>query len=342
MSGNQNHANPFGGGGSAPAPINPLAPFYTNAPVHILIDTDMNTDCDDVGALAVACALQQQGQCSIDAVIANSLNASTPGCAFQVMNYALGSNTIPIGLYNGPSTKPASASAYASQIATGSWGPAPTASPSSWLGHIPVARQCLANWIKAGVQGTYVAIGTQTVLSELLQSPGDAISPLTGANLFAAAVSRVVSTGGHSIIQNAAGAAEYNLGLDPVNSVYVNKNAPSSVEFVWISYELGAAWISLPTVNAASPVSEAYTLMAGSGQTHPSWDVITTLCAIMGDRGFFQPSARKISLAINNIGETTWSLAPGQHTALWTAPYLTAAVGPFISAMINSMLVNTP
>ena len=37
----------------------------TAAPVKILFDTDMTTDCDDAGAMAVLHALADRGECEI-------------------------------------------------------------------------------------------------------------------------------------------------------------------------------------------------------------------------------------------------------------------------------------
>ena len=42
------------------------------APVRIIIDTDMSTDCDDVGALCMAHALADLGECEILAVVHNT------------------------------------------------------------------------------------------------------------------------------------------------------------------------------------------------------------------------------------------------------------------------------
>ena len=39
------------------------------SPVKLIIDTDMSTDCDDVGALCIAHALEQRGEAELLAVV---------------------------------------------------------------------------------------------------------------------------------------------------------------------------------------------------------------------------------------------------------------------------------
>jgi len=43
-----------------------------SAPVDVIFDTDMMTDCDDAGALAVLHALADRGECRIVATVVSS------------------------------------------------------------------------------------------------------------------------------------------------------------------------------------------------------------------------------------------------------------------------------
>ncbi len=56
-----------------------LAPSLpASEPVRVILDTDMASDCDDAGALAVLNALADCGEAEIVAVVIGALMAETP------------------------------------------------------------------------------------------------------------------------------------------------------------------------------------------------------------------------------------------------------------------------
>ncbi len=84
------------------------------APVKIIFDTDMDSDCDDVGALAMLHALADRGEVELLAVMTSSSNPWSAACIDAVNTY-FGRPDIPIGRYQG--TVSPSASKYAQKIA---------------------------------------------------------------------------------------------------------------------------------------------------------------------------------------------------------------------------------
>ena len=58
---------------------------HPKSPIRIIIDTDMSTDCDDVGALCMAHALADLGECEILAVVhdTGALHGA-PSCVARV------------------------------------------------------------------------------------------------------------------------------------------------------------------------------------------------------------------------------------------------------------------
>jgi len=84
------------------------------APVEVLFDSDMNTDCDDIAALAVLHALADRGEARILATAASSKNEESALC-IDALNTAFGRPDLPVGVPKGPGTK--EPSKYAGQIA---------------------------------------------------------------------------------------------------------------------------------------------------------------------------------------------------------------------------------
>lgn len=67
------------------------------APVpKIIFDTDMDSDCDDLGALALLHALADKGECEILATVVSSKNPHSPACV-DVVNTYYGRPDLPIG-----------------------------------------------------------------------------------------------------------------------------------------------------------------------------------------------------------------------------------------------------
>src|SRR5262245_8041091 len=83
-------------------------------PVPIIFDTDMDTDCDDAGALAVLHALADRGECE---VLGTMVSVSHPGSAPTVaaINAYYGRPDLPLGSVKGDSV--AKASRYADRVA---------------------------------------------------------------------------------------------------------------------------------------------------------------------------------------------------------------------------------
>ena len=71
------------------------------APVPLIIDTDMSTDCDDVGALCIAHAMMNKGEAELIAVVHNT-GLNTGVGAVSVINQYYGRPDIPVGAYIGP------------------------------------------------------------------------------------------------------------------------------------------------------------------------------------------------------------------------------------------------
>ena len=90
------------------------SPAAQTTPIKIIFDTDMDSDCDDVGALAMLHALADRGEVGLLAVMTSSSNPWSAACVDAVNTY-FGRPDLPLGKYQGKVSP--SASRYAQKIA---------------------------------------------------------------------------------------------------------------------------------------------------------------------------------------------------------------------------------
>src|SRR5205814_1422041 len=172
--------------------------FTTNASaggrVPIIVDTDMFSDADDVGALATAFGLQIKGEATVIAIGVNT-RTSRPAvatnswkCVAAIAQF-YNSASVPIGSDmpdNGTATNTVDFVGPCSQLASPST-PAPDTA-------VNVFRRALAAQPNGSV--VVVAVGYEENLSNLLHSAPDSISPLAGPELVAQKVKTLVIMGG--------------------------------------------------------------------------------------------------------------------------------------------------
>ena len=152
------------------------------APVKIIFDTDIGNDVDDVLALSVLHALQSRGECELLAVTITKPD-ELAGPFVDAMNTFYGRPGIPIGythakLANDPSkflplaeAKDGGQPRYPHRLKRSSDAPEATA----------LLRKILSRQPDHSV--VLVQVGYFSNLAALLDTPGDASSPLTGREL---------------------------------------------------------------------------------------------------------------------------------------------------------------
>src|SRR5947209_8178268 len=69
-------------------------------PVKVLFDTDMDSDCDDAGALAILHALADAGEAEVLATMVSSLHPYSVPCVAAINRY-YGRPDLPIGCPKG-------------------------------------------------------------------------------------------------------------------------------------------------------------------------------------------------------------------------------------------------
>lgn len=192
----------------------------TAAPVKLIIDTDYDSDVDDVSALALAHAYVDRGEAEILGVAVVGLNA-TSAPAVHAQNVWHGRPEIPVGVRRGEG--PPSSSSYTKMIVEKF--PAPfdrDAAPDS----VTLYRKLLAAADDQSV--VIISLGHLTNLADLLDTTGDAFSPLGGTELVKKKVIRYVCMGSEYPKQLKPGKWG-NFLPDPKAVIRVNDGWPTPV-----------------------------------------------------------------------------------------------------------------
>jgi inosine-uridine nucleoside N-ribohydrolase len=269
-----------------------------SAPIKIIFDTDMASDVDDVGALAILHALADLGEAEILAVGISSRNEDVGPCV-DAINTWYRRPDIPIGYQRGiqvgypKDTGESTESKYAKAVAQAF--PHDLARSSDALDAALLYRKVLA--AQADQSVVIVSVGFLTNLKSLLDTPADSVSPLTGEELVRRKVRLWVCMGGKFPDgQFTNGDGEYNLRVDTVASLRALGDWPTPV--VFSGFEIGARIKTgkrLTTAPEANPVRAAYLHFNGL-ENRESWDQTAVLYAVRGAANYWTESESGLSL----------------------------------------------
>lgn len=158
-------------------------------PLKIVFDTDMESDCDDAACLAMLHALADRGEIELLGTMISAKYPWSGPCADAINTY-YGRPDLPIGVPKGKAGIQQS-SQYAKQIAQ----EFPHDCPK--YDEAPDATALYRQILTAQPDGsvTIITVGDLTNLRYLIESEGDAISPLTGVQLVKQKVAHWVCMG---------------------------------------------------------------------------------------------------------------------------------------------------
>lgn len=159
---------------------------------RLILDTDLSSDVDDVGAVALLHGLADQGKVEILAMQVSSGDPWSVPC-LDALNTWFGRPDIPIGMVKGKAVR--HESKYTRIISEGF--PHNSGTSEDALDApdaVEIYRRILHEQPDQTV--TLVTIGYLTNLANLLQSEADEISPLNGVELVRQKVQRLVCMGG--------------------------------------------------------------------------------------------------------------------------------------------------
>jgi hypothetical protein len=298
-------------------------------PVPIIFDTDMSTDIDDVGALAVLNKLTNLGEARMLACVTNNgVKEKAIGGCIKAVNAYYGNGDVPIGTYHGAKYA-TMGSSYDGTVRDEFAKDQP---PDDQL---PTALQIYRRTLNAQPDGsvTIVSVGFLVNLEELLKSPADADSPLTGLDLVRKKVKQLVVMGGAY-----PSGHEWNFsgaGVGPV-SAFVIENWPTPILFS--GFEIGqgiTTGIQIQNCPADNPVRRAYELFnhfAGRA----SWDLTAVLAAVRDPKLYWDIREDGYN-HVTPDGKNEWSPTPHRGHS-----YLVPRVPPADMGAILDHLMTLP
>lgn len=291
---------------------------FRRSGVRVIFDTDMITDFDDMGALAILHALADRGECEILATL-SSTRSNSSVAAIEICNAYYGRGNLPVGAPKAEYAAGGAPFGHDKYIRLAAEYP-------QWVRHenadsapdaVRVYREVLSRQEDKSV--VVCSVGFLTNLRGLLESQPDDISPLGGRELVARKVSHWVAMGGFYPWGH-----EYNFDGDGKSSMIVLRDWPTPAFFTDGQYGkdvyTGRA-LAESVSKTRNPVRDVYawTLMPRSeispsswDQTagHSSWDLTAVLMAVRGVESYFTLE-RGYYEVMSEDGYDEWRYDPG-------------------------------
>ena len=279
----------------------------------IIYDTDMGSSTDDLFALEMLYRYHEQGRCRLLGIVVDRMGEDCAACA-DVMNTYFGHGDLPIALVRNGIENPSVWIDYKGlpgyTHADGSpmfWHSVEdySALPDGWQ----LYRRLLAAEPDHSVR--IVSVGFVTCLAQLLESPGDEYSPLSGVELVRQKVQCLYIQGGRFSV---ADEGDYNFaqGIDFAQSFF--RLWPSEVDIVFSPMETGQMVEYTPEQVIADidwtdihPIKQVYmTCNCNTGQK--MWDPMTVINAVEGDSLFILSERGTVTILPN--AETPFTPSP--------------------------------
>lgn len=284
-------------------------------PVRLILDTDMDSDCDDVGALAMLHAMADGGEVDLLGIAVSSHHAWSAPCT-DAINTWYGRPGIPIGA---PKGKAAQAnSKFAKTLAERF--PHDLKTEAQAEDAVALYRRLLIAAPERSV--VIVTIGDLTNIADLLKSPATGEQP-DGLILVKQKVALWVCMGGNFIGKPAHDDLKLtnnNFTGDKAGSLYAVQNWP--VRLVFVGREIGSvpsglkAGARLKELPADHPVRVGYeAYFGGEAKNRHVADQTAVLFAVRGLRDYWDIEAKGF-MDIQPDNTFTWNFATDRHEYL--------------------------
>lgn len=312
-------------------------------PVRYILDTDIASDCDDAGAVAMVNALADNGEVNVLAMMVCT-GGPYGAPALSAINGWYGRQDIPLGTLKDPAfwvgggpDKPAGAFNYESYnqyLATRF--PVTLKSGTDAPDATALYRRILAAQPDASV--VVNTIGPLVNLRKLMESPADATSPLNGMDLIRAKVKLLVVTGGRNPEGTSSNFSKQGAG---VYAKPVIEGWPTPVVFVGneIGGKILTGWDPAPdAASRGNPARAAYGRFHGTDtQKHHTSDQAGILYAIRGNGAIFA-LVEDGHQVCDEKGQTQWVPGPapaGRHAYVRKLDGADAAIAAAAEALMN-------
>lgn len=264
-------------------------------PVRLILDCDMDSDCDDAGALGVLHALADRDEVTVLGVMVSALNPDAAACV-EVINAYYGRGDLPIGTARPPA--PDQASRYTRAVAKIARRPVRYPKAIDAPDAVLLYRELLAREEDGAV--TIVTVGDMTNLAKLLDLPATDDLP-SGRELVERKVRLWVCMGGNFFGKPARDdlkkESNNNFTLDKAATYAAITRWPGPLVFagrevcsVPSGVKAGARLAELP---AEHPVRVAYAAyFGGQPKDRHVADLASVLFAVRGLRDYWSAEGR--------------------------------------------------
>ena len=308
--------------------------------LNIIFETDMGNDVDDALALDMLYKYNKQGRINLMAVMLNK-EGEFPPKYIDLLNTWYGQKRIPIGLSPRTDKSLVGGANYAQivcEMQKENGKPLYKRSIRDYSKLLPAVklyRKLLAKAEDCSV--TVVSVGFSTNLALLLDTNADEYSPLTGKELIARKVKRLVTMAGH--IENPK-YAEYNVVNDIASCQHVFAEWPAPIYMS--PFELGYQ-IRYPAQSIENdftwtkhhPIVDSYKVYLKKIENRPTWDLTAVLYAIDPQQFFnISPAGR---IEVTDEGYTHYTQdAAGKHFYLFITPEQAKAILEYFVSMVSA------
>ncbi len=277
--------------------------LYAN-PIKVILDTDMDSDIDDVAALAMLHHFADLGEVEILATVSCSSDRYSDQLVHAI-NTAFNRPGILLGAARADAPK----HAWALKSETLLKEFPSKAKRKQTMPAAELYRKVLASQPDKSV--VIISLGYLNNLKDLLLSSADKYSPLTGAELVAKKVASYYCMGGTYPADTQDSSIYYgNFRPDPASTAYVSQHWPTRLVFTGggdfaAKLKSGNILKQLPQNNI---VRRAYELAKGDVSkdwSHHSADVITVWTAVRGTAPYFKETTMGYN-EIDQYGRNTW------------------------------------
>ena len=307
------------------------AQAHKNKPMHVIFDTDMATDYDDVGAITLLHYYADEGKVKILATIA-STKYPRVAAVLSVLNTYFKRPDILIGVPTGVASQDADSQKWSDSIVAKY--PHKITANNQAMDAVKLYRKILAQQPDHSV--TMITVGFFTNVVNLLKSGADEFSPLSGQQLVDKKVVKLVSMAGKF-----PSGSEYNMENDSVASKYVFAHWTKPV--IFSGFEIGSAiHTGLPLIHnneiSKDPVKDVFSIAIPKSPDdvngRMSWDETAVYVAVNGPSPYYKLQPGKVK--INADGSNSWTTPGNQY-------YLVAIRPPAeMQTLINNILMYQP
>lgn len=283
-------------------------------PIKVIFETDMGNDVDDALAIDMLFKYAEQGKIQLLGISSNKRDESSTQY-IDALTQWYGMPELPIGyVVDGVACNDAVDYAAKTVSLVDTAGNPLFKRNHDSDGHkmpsVEMYRRLLASQPDSSV--TVISVGFSTNLAQLLTSQPDSLSTLSGSDLIAKKVTKLVMMGGEfthndesdSLIRH----REYNVikDIDAATAVFTQWPTP----IVTSPFELGID-VCYPASSiendfnwaSSHPMVEAYKVYLPMPYDRPSWDLTSVLYAVEDTAGYFTLSP-KGTIKVDHLGGT--------------------------------------